>query len=177
MAALHAPVALWALANVDVKRPDDRALDRQLFLILGRDTHAPQCALTPRTARRQGRLADHIDVRRRLPLRERTIGAPGFSTRSTRLCDACAAGNRRGLPRDRAPRGLELLFQLLVFAAQPLALRFRTTQILAQAFDFPCLVFDDLLRITRRIGRAARHAVVMPETRSKYKRECGSALY
>jgi hypothetical protein len=68
------------------------------------------------------------------------------------------------------PRGLELVFQLLVFTAQPLALGLRSAQILAQSINLPALLVDDLLRITRdRSIVALRHATLMPDSLAGYK--------
>jgi hypothetical protein len=47
---------------------------------------------------------------------------------------------------------LELVFQFLVFEAQPLPLLLRTPQVLAEPVDFPALVVNDLLRVTWRRG-------------------------
>jgi hypothetical protein len=85
---------------------------------------------------------------------------------------AGAAREGRRLPVDRAARGLELLFQLLVFAAQPLAFRFRPTQVLAQPLDLPALHLDDLLRlVSGPTPVVLRHAPVMPDSRTQYKRK------
>ncbi len=60
MATLDAPPALRAPTDRDVKRADDRALHRQLFLILRRDAHAAHRAVhsadtAPAAARRRSR--------------------------------------------------------------------------------------------------------------------------
>ena len=59
-----------------------------------------------------------------------------------------------------------VFFQLLVFAMQPLPLRFRPPQILTQALNLMRLIVDDLLGIARRcLGPSPRHAIVIAEAR------------
>jgi hypothetical protein len=75
---------------------------------------------------------------------------------------ACRATARRA--------AIELFFQPVIFATQPLPLRLRPAQIFAQPFDLTRLVVDDLLRIAgRRLSSARRHATVIANPRSKYK--------
>ena len=82
------------------------------------------------------------------------------------------AGERRGRTRHRAARGLEFVFQFLVFAPQPLAFGFGPAQVVTQPFDLPCLILNDLQRVTgRRMVSAPRHSTVMADSRSKYKYE------
>ena len=94
------------------------------------------------------------------------------SARPTRVGDARATRERRGLPRDGAARRLEFLFQFLVFATQSLALGFRPAQVLAQPLDLPPLIVNDLLGVARRRAVVALwHAPVMPDLRTEYKRK------
>jgi hypothetical protein len=99
------------------------------------------------------------------------IRHPRLSSRATRARDALPAGKRCRLPIHRPPRGVELVFQLLVFAGQPLPLRFRPPEILAQAVDLPTLLVDDLLRVARARVNGSRHRMLMPDSRAEYKRK------
>jgi hypothetical protein len=111
-------------------------------------------------------------------MRTAAIGGPGLPSGPARLRDARPARKRRGLSVDGATRRLELLFQLLVLATQPLAFRFRPAQVLAQPVDFSPLLVDDLLRIGRGRGLVAlRHMAVMPNPRSKYKWKVRAKAY
>jgi hypothetical protein len=114
-------------------------------------------------------------------MRVRPMRAPGLPAGPTRIGDTRASREGCRLPVDRPARGVELLFQLLVFAPQTLALRFRATQVLAQAIDFPALVINDLLRLIRRGRLGLRHAPVIADSGAQYKRKvsgsrclCGS---
>jgi hypothetical protein len=81
-------------------------------------------------------------------------------------------GERRGLAIHGAAGRFEFVFQLLVFAPQPLALGFRTPQVLTQSLDLPRLIMNDLLRVTRRgIVGAPRHAQFMSDSGPLYKYE------
>jgi hypothetical protein len=105
-----------------------------------------------------------------------------FSTRSPRLRDAHAARERRSLAIHGAARGVEFLFQFVVFATEALPLGLRATQILAESLDLTDVLFNDVLRVTRRrLIATLRHAPVMPDSRAQYKRKlsvspclCGS---
>jgi hypothetical protein len=89
---------------------------------------------------------------------------------------ARAARKRRGLAIRGSTRGVELLFQFLVFATQALTLRLRSAQVVAQP-----LVFTPQALELRGIGRgrigALRHAPVMPDLRAQYKREMQVRLH
>ena len=172
MAPLHATVALPALTDVDLKRADKRALHRQLFLILSRHPHVAQGARTPRTLRRQGGLIRLIDVRRRPAMGAPAIARSGSPAGSAGYRDARPARKRRGLARDRAPRGLQFVFQFLVLAPQSLPLGFRPPQVFLELHDTSRLIVDDLLGVTRGRGIIAlRHAPVMPDSQDEYKRK------
>jgi hypothetical protein len=178
MPTLHAPMALGALANGDLEAADHRRLDRQLLLILGGDPHGPDRAVALRALRGERRRIRLIDVGRRTAMPVPPMGSAGFAAAAPWVCHAGAPRERGGLPRDRAARRLELLFQFLVFAAQPLAFRFRAAQILAQPVDLSPLLVNDLLRGSRRRRLVAlRHTTVMPDRRSKYKRQIRTRLH
>jgi len=76
--ALHAAVTLAALTDGDAKLVHDRALHRQIFLVLRDDAAAPDRSATVGTLRRQRRVMPHIDVRRRTPMALRPYAAPDF---------------------------------------------------------------------------------------------------
>ena len=100
----------------------------------------------------------------------RPYAGPAFRPGRRGVRHAGAARERGGLAGRGASGGLEVLFQFLVLAPQPLALRFRSSQILVQPLVLTTQFLDDLLRrAVRRI--AIRHARVMPKPRSKYKYE------
>ena len=151
MPPLHAPTAVQALPDVDVKAPDERRLDRQVFLVLTRHADAAHGSLTVWACRGQRRRVGVVDVRRQRPMTASSIRHAACAARSTGVRDARAAREGGRLPIDGATRRLKLVLQLLVLAA---------------------LLVDDLLRVGRRRRLVAvRHTVVMPNPRSKYKRE------
>jgi hypothetical protein len=176
MAPLHAPPTPRARPNVDATRADDRALYRQLFLILRRDAHGLHRAVTLRTRPRQTRLVRLIDMRRRLPVRPRPIRGARFPSRPSRIADPGATRKRRSLTIDRAARGLEFLFQLVVFAPQPLPFGLRPPEIVAQLFILATQPLDLGGLCRGPIRFAVWHAPVMPDSRGKYKGNCGSAF-
>ncbi len=168
MPALQAAVTLATPADVHAKLPDDRALHGQLFLILRGDAPGAHRALTLWTVRRERRLVGLIDVRGHAPVGAHAIRGAGMPPGASRARHARLAGERRGLARHRSARGLELVLQLLVLAAQPLPLGLRPSQIFAKPLDLARLILDDLLRVARRrIGGAPRHEPVMADSRKK----------
>jgi len=171
MPPLHAPATLRALADVDVKRPDERALHRELFLILRGDPGLAHGAVTIRTLRRQRGVIGLVKTRWRRSMGVTPVGGPRPAAGPPRLGYARPARERRRLTGAGTPGRLELLFQFLVFAPQPLPLGFRSAQIIFESLDASRLVVNDLLRITRRGLIALWHAPVMPDSRAQYKRE------
>jgi hypothetical protein len=171
-AGLHAPSALRAPPDRDVKCADGRPLDRQLFLILHGHAHAAHGALAVRTPRGARRVIRLVDLRRLSAMRARPIGRPGLPAWALRRGDPRATREGRRLAIDCAPRRFERVFQFLVFAAQPLPLGLRPSQVLFPLRDPTRLVVDDLLGITRwRSIVALRHAPLMPNSHPKYKRK------
>ena len=149
MTALHAAPAPDALTDVDVKGAHDRALHRQLFLILRGDAHRAHRAVAVWAPLRQARLVCLIDLRWRSPVGARAVCSAGFPSRPTWGGHARPARERRRLAIDGAARGVELFFQFFVFAPESLPLRFRSTQVFAEPFDLATLLVNDLLRVTR----------------------------
>ena len=135
MAPLHATAADGAVSNVNVKASDERPLHGQLFLVLPREALRTDCAAAVGTAGRQRRLIRFVDVARRGAMPAPAVRAARFAAGPLRRRRAGAARKRRRLPGAGAPRRFEFLFQLLVLAAQPLPLGFRSPQVLAQSLD------------------------------------------
>jgi hypothetical protein len=172
MPALHAAVTLPALADGDAKLVHDRALHRQIFVILRDDAAVPDRAATVRTLRGQWRVVRHVHARRRTPMRLPAIGGAGFAAWTLGMLLGQAARKRRRLAIGAPTCHLEFFFQPLVLATEPSAFDLRALQILAESFDFPRLIIDDPSGVRRwRIGRAPRHDMLMPDSRAQYKRE------
>jgi hypothetical protein len=169
MAALHAAVTGDAGPDRNLEPAHERALHRQLLLILRHRLPPVQGARTVRTLRRQRDDVGFIDVRRRAPMRAGAIGRAGFAAGPLRMSGHLLARERRGLSVDGAPGGIQLFLQPLVFAPQAIALRLRASQVFAQAFDGARLLVDDLLRIARRsVGRLLSDALVIAHRSAKY---------
>ena len=98
-----------ALADGHAKGAHQRALHRQLFLILQRHPPRPDRVLTPRTLGRQRRVVDLVDVGRRPPVGAATIGRGRPSGRGAEA-SRCGCHARRGRPdatrRGAPPRAL-----------------------------------------------------------------------
>jgi hypothetical protein len=101
----------------------------------------------------------------------RPYATPAFRPGPARPRHAGAARERRGLPIHRTARRLELVLQLLVFTTQPLTLRFRATEIVAQTLVLAAQLVDGLLRIARRGISRVSDRTCMPDTSpvEKYK--------
>ena len=171
MPPLDAPPAVGARPDVDAKRADRWPLHRQRFLILRRDGHGLHGARAYRTAPGQRRVVGVIHARRPRTLAASAIRGTRFPTGPLRRGHARAAGERRRLSIDRPACGVEFLFQFLVFAPQPVTLRLRPAQILAQSLDLSTLVVDDVVRVVQRLIAPRWHAPLMPDSRAQYKRK------
>ena len=169
MPALHPAVALPTDANRDAKLADHGPLNRQIFLKLRGDPRALHLTAAVRTLRGQRRVVGLIHVRRSRRTAVPPIGGAGLAARPARSRHHGVPREGRRLAIPRAPRRLEFAFQSVVFPPQPLSLRFRPPQVLAQPLDLPMLLLDDLLTVTRRVVRGRRHAIVMPDPRKEYK--------
>ena len=171
MPALHASVTDTAAPDVDVEAPHDRPHRWEVFLILGGD---PLVAHHPATVRTGGRHRDGVrlvDVRGRAPLPMTAVGRTGLAPRPARGSRRGALRERRGLPRTRAPRGVEFVLQPFVLSPQPITLTLCSFQLAAQADNLAIPVLDHLLRIVaarRPVGTCA-HAPVMADIRNLYK--------
>ena len=176
MPALHAAATLRALADGHAKLVDNGPLHREIFLILGDDAALPDGTTAIRTVRGQRRLVRDIDARRPTPMRLTAIGAARLAPRSRRVLLGQASRERRRLARGAPARHFELFFQPLIFAPQPIALDLRAPHVLPEPLVFTPQFLNDLLRLTRRrIRRAPRHDMVMPDSHGQYKIKSGSA--
>jgi len=172
MAPLHATVTLPALADGDPKLVDHGALHRQVFLVLRDHALSPDGATTVRALRGQPRGVRHIHARRRPSMCLPAVGGARFASRPSGILFGQPTRERRGLAIRPAPRHLEFLLQPLVLTPETIAFDLRPLQILAESFDFPRLIIDDLSGVRRwRIRRAPRHDMLMPDSRAQYKKE------
>lgn len=169
MATLYTPMALRAFTDLDVKLAHDRALHREVFLILRDDATQAHPPVAVRTVRRQWRVMRDVDPGRRRPMGAATVGTARLAAWPVRIGFRQAPRERRGLSVGAAARGFELFLQPLVLAPQTIAFDFRALQILAEPLDLPRLIVDDLSRIRRGRVLAPKHAQVMPDPRKKYK--------
>ena len=142
MAALDAPPALRAVADLDVEAPHNGPHHREVFLILRR--HALYCdrAAAIRTPGRHRCLMDFVDLRRppatRLPPVLRT-GAPS-RTFATTLPPLFGEGRR--LAETRAPRRVNLLLEPSRAALPAIPVALGARQILAQLRVLTLQLFD-----------------------------------
>ena len=173
MPTLHAPTAVSALADRDEKFVDDRALHGQVFLVLRDDAAPDHRPPAVGTLRRQRRIMNDVDARRRLPMRGPAVAGTRFAARPLGMRGGQAPRERRGLARGPSARHVELFFQPFVLAPQAVAFDLGAPHVLAEPFILAPQILDDLLRITRRrrIRRAPRHTPVMPDSCGQYKRE------
>ena len=175
MSALDASAAAIAPAYLNVKLPDDDLRDRQLFLILGGDPRGRHRAGAPRTLRREWDDVPFVHTRRRSAVGLRSIGAARFSAGSLRvLLQRLREG--RGLSKARAPRVVQLAFEVIDPMAQsfgfPLQLIALTSQCVALAFSvLGAFAPIGVIRVAIPVARLRRfrHAPVMPEFVAEYK--------
>jgi len=170
--SLDASPALRAVANGHAKLVDHGALHRQVFLVLRDHALSPDGATTVRALRGQPRGVRHIHARRRPSMCLPAVGGARFASRPSGILFGQPTRERRGLAIRPAPRHLEFLLQPLVLTPETIAFDLRPLQILAESFDFPRLIIDDLSGVRRwRIRRAPRHDMLMPDSRAQYKKE------
>ena len=169
MAALHAAVALPALPHRDAKLVHEGALDREIFLILRHDASPADRPATVGAVHGERRLMDHVDVQRAAPMRVAAIGRARLAAGPLGISLRQAARKRRRLPVRATARHLQFFAQPFVLTAQPRAFVFRAAQVVAESFNLPTQVVDILGRVARRIRWSPRHAIVMADSREKYK--------
>ena len=176
--ALHPPLTLRAVADLDVEAPHDRAHHGQFFLVLRRHAGHFDRAAAVRTRRRDRRRVGLVDPRRA------RAAAVAAILRTGRRRDAPATlrpvlGKRRGLPATRPAclvqlplQALDLLLQAvnlplqaLVLALLPLCVALAPRQLPLEPFDFGVQVLNPILIRTPVRGR---HANVMPQVPNLY---------
>lgn len=172
VAPLDATVALRTATDRDPKLMDDGALHGQVFLVLREDALATHRPAAIGTVRRQRRLMCLVDACRRRTMRVSTVRRSRFATRTLGVRLRQTTRKRGGLPSGMAARSLELFFQAFILAPQAVPLDLRAPQVFLEPFNPARLIVDDLARVVgRRILRAPRHAMLMPDSRVEYKRE------
>jgi hypothetical protein len=117
-----------------------------------------------------------FDVPRLAAMAPAAIRRAGRAARAAGVRDPRAARERRRLSIDGAPRSGEFFFQFFVFTPEPLPLRFRAAQVLAQLRILVTQALDLVTRGRRRIGVATRHASVMPDSLAEYKRQVRASV-
>jgi hypothetical protein len=160
-----------------MQRVHARMHDGQVFLILNGHVRLARRASAVRTRRREWDLVSLVDMRRDRSMRPPAVRRTRSAASSSWLCRGRAFGERRGLPFRFAPRGIELLLEPIVFAAQPIPFTLQSLNLSSESFDFTIFLCDGVVWVVRRRRsiRALGHAPVMPNLREKYKDEFGVA--
>ena len=187
VAALHPPLTLRAVANLDVEAAHDRAHHGQFFLILRRHARHFDRATAIRTRHRNRRRVSLVDLRRARAAAVAAILRTGFPTRTPATTLRPVLGERRGLAATRPARLAQLLFQALdlllqavilplqaaVLALQPALLALQAPgvalpprQLSVKPFEVG-LEFRNPMRGRFPVG--GRHATVMPQFEKLYK--------
>jgi hypothetical protein len=170
MTPLHASPTPPTLVHLDVKAADQRPLHGPFFLKLRRDADTAYRPVAVRARVGQSCRVRFVDVGWPRAVRPPAIRGAGAAARPPRVRYTSPAREWRGRSIARAASRLEIVLQFLVLATQPLALRFRAAQGLAQSFVVASELLDDRLRIGRSRGLVAlRYAAVMPDRHKKYK--------
>ena len=168
--SLDASPTLRAVANGHAKLVDDRGLDGQVFLILRHHALSAETPATGRALGRQRRVMRHVDTRRPPPMRLPAVGGSRLASRRFGIRFRQPARERRGLAIGSTTRHLEFLFQPLVLAPQAIAFDLRAPQIFFEPLNAAHQIVDEFARVFgRRLVRAPRHVLVMPDPRKKYK--------
>ena len=170
MPALDPSLALSALTDVDVKRAHERPLHPQLFLILGRHARRAHRARAVGTPCGQRGVVCDINPGGRSTRGAHAVVWTRLAARPSRGGDRRFPRKRGGLPMDGSSGRVEFLLEFVVFAAQPLPLRLRPAEILAQLLVVSTESLN-LARVSRRLGLALRHAPVMPNSGARYKKK------
>ena len=125
MPALHPPLTLRAVADLDIEAPHDGAYHRQVFLILRLDARHGDGAAAIRTRRRDRRRKRLVDTGRTTAAGflavVRTGAAAGTPTASLRS----VLGEGGSLPEPGATRRRQLLLQVVDLTLLPLVLTFQ----------------------------------------------------
>ena len=178
--ALHPPLTLRAVADLDVEAPHDRAHHGQFFLILRRHAGHFDRAAAVRTRRRDRRRVGLVNPRRARAAAVAAILRTGPPAGTPPATLRPALGKRRGLPATRPACLVQLPFQVLdlllqavilplqavVLALQPLCVALAPRQLLLEPFEVG-VPFRNPLRGRFPVG--GRHAPVMPQSPKLYK--------
>ena len=179
MPALDASPTGNTTADVHVEAPYDRAHRGQIFLILRGDAGAPDRAAAVRTGRGERRGVGHIHARGNHAARPATIPDAGAPSRPPTPALWPVLGERRRLPKARAPRHVELLLQARILLLQSVARAFygavlarRPHQLLAQTRNVFLLAPDQIVAVLAGPARRlVSHTRFMADSREKYKYE------
>jgi hypothetical protein len=155
---------------VHAKFAADWTDDRQIFLILRDDVRVLHSAATRGTRAGQRGGVSFIDPSGHRTPAVAAIGGPRSPARRTAATLSMGFGERRGLPKARPTRRIELILEALVAALQLIALTLGACQRVAQSRNLLLLSFDQRVAIVRRRRRGhIGHTPVMPEGRTLYK--------
>jgi hypothetical protein len=171
MAALDAAATPRARAHVNAKLADDGTHDRQIFLILRDDVRAVHAARTRGTRDGQRRVVRLIDAPRHGARAVATVRGACSAARRTAAPLSMRLGERSGLAKARAPRGVELILKPLVATLQSLPLPLGTRQRIAQPRSLFLLSLDQCGLVVWRRRAHIGHTLVMSERRTLYKYE------
>ena len=122
MVALHPPLTLRAVADLDVEAPHDRAHHGQFFLILRRHAGHFDRAAAVRTRHRNRRRVGLVDPRRARAAAVAAILRAGPPSGTPPASLRPVLGKRRGLPATRPACLVQLPFQVLDLLLQALIL-------------------------------------------------------
>ena len=170
--ALHPPLTLRAVADLDVEAPHDRAHLGQFFLILRRHAGHFDRAAAVRTRHRNRRRVGLVDPRRARAAAVAAILRTGPPSGTPPATLRPVLGKRRGLPATRPAclvqlplQALDLLLQAVILPLQPLRVALAPRQLPLEPFDFGVQVLHPILIRTPVRGR---HANVMPRIPNLY---------
>ena len=187
MLALHPPLTLRAVADLDVEAPHDRAHHGQFFLILRRHAGHFDRAAAVRTFHRNRRRVGFVDPRRARAAAVAAVLRTGPPSGTPAATLRPVLGERRGLAATRPARLVQLLFQVLdlllqavilplqaaVLALQPALLALQALgvalpprQLSAKPFEVGGQ-FRNPMRGRFPVG--GRHTTVMPQLEKLYK--------
>ena len=177
--ALHPPLTLRAVADLDVEAAHDRAHHGQFFLILRRHAGHFDRAAAVRTRHRNRRRVGLVDPRRARAAAVAAILRTGPPSGTPPATLRPVLGKRRSLPATLPACLVQLPFQALdlllqtvilplqavVLALQALRVALAPGQLPMEPFDFGVQVLNPILIRTPVRGR---HANVMPQVRNLY---------
>ena len=164
MAALDAPPALRAVADLDVEAPHNGPHHREVLLILRRDALHCDRAAAIRTLGRQRCLMDFVDLRRPPPARLPPVLRTGAPSRTFATTLPPLFGEGRRLAETRAPRRVKLLLEPSGTALPAIPVALGARQILAQLGVLTLQLFDAAVpRIPLPPGWTGETRLVMPK--------------